>query len=102
MADYVRFSNHFLAENAATFRLHSNVDSFGLRPGSIVLVDLKTTPQSGDFVIVTWHDGTGNDSRTLVRRLVGGELVRSAYDPPEQIDSQMTIRGRIVQAIVDF
>jgi len=86
----------------APFRVSSGVEALGFRPGTLLLVDLKNPPESGDYVVATKDDRALGTSATLLRRLVGDHLVGSNFTTPELIDETVTIRGRIIKAISEF
>jgi len=97
MSDNDKFPNSVAAYKSVTGAM-----SFGIRPGSILLIDLKYTPQTGDYVVATRDDRTVGTSVTMLRRLVGQHLISSADAPPERIDSSVTVRGKIIRIISDL
>lgn len=88
--------------NVASFHTKNGAISLGIRPGAVLLVDLKTKATTGDTVIATKDDRDIGISTTLLRRLVGDYLIADTIQAPEPIDSTITIRGRIIRAINEF
>lgn len=80
---------------ATKFRVNRTHFELGILAGDFLVIDLQTTPRSGDIVVANQIDLNTSAGFTLLGRLVGNSFVGSVESPPIPTGSELAIFGKV-------
>lgn len=74
-ADHAVNSLKASLRHGATYRMMQTVPWLGLKQDDILVVDLATKPTEGDLILIGVTNADGFNTRTTLRRFIGGKAV---------------------------